>query len=302
MSAANLLAGLYYAERGWPVFVLTSTKVPVANCTPCKDAPTDHDPETCDCLTCHGFYAGTTDTTRIEAMFLRHPHGLLAIRTGTPSGTVVVDVDITDPDADPLTQPGWQTLAAHEDAGLLPDTPTVITGSGGLHLIYAHPGNGIRIRSGAGRLGEKVDIKADGAYIVAAPSIHPRTKKPYAWASRADNPTHLTPLHPVLVEQLRDKPQQWAATDLTYAHATPSNRMNGFLDKLTSTHPGRRNDMLFWAAKCAGEMVALGQLTTREATDVLYEAGRAVGLTHTEMVGRGDKGTIGSGLNQGNRG
>ncbi|WP_246159084.1 bifunctional DNA primase/polymerase [Catellatospora sichuanensis] len=45
------------------------------------------------CLTCHGFYAATTDPHRIAAMLAAVPHGLLAIRTGAPSGLVVIDVD-----------------------------------------------------------------------------------------------------------------------------------------------------------------------------------------------------------------
>jgi hypothetical protein len=95
-SHANREAAHQYAAHGWPVFVLTASKRPVALCR--AEACQDHrgDPrasEACQCLTCHGFYAATLDHDRIDAMFDRHPDGLVAIRTGRPSGLVVVDVD-----------------------------------------------------------------------------------------------------------------------------------------------------------------------------------------------------------------
>ena len=78
-----MLAAAYaLAAEGWPVFVLGRTKRPVANCPACRErrTPTTTRPR-CDCLTCHGFYAATTDPDRIAAMLRRrarraagHPH------------------------------------------------------------------------------------------------------------------------------------------------------------------------------------------------------------------------------------
>ncbi|MBN1170544.1 MAG: bifunctional DNA primase/polymerase, partial [Micromonosporaceae bacterium] len=84
-----------YTRRGWPVFLLGRSKRPVANCPHCptKGEGSAHDPDTCGCLTCHGFYAATLDPDRIEAMIERVPRGLLAIRTGRASGLLVVDID-----------------------------------------------------------------------------------------------------------------------------------------------------------------------------------------------------------------
>src|SRR5205814_8101 len=80
---ALLRNAIRYADHGWPVFLLGRTKRPLANCDPCKHAPTGHDPAACECLTCHGFYAATTDPERLTAMCALHPRGMLAIRTGT---------------------------------------------------------------------------------------------------------------------------------------------------------------------------------------------------------------------------
>jgi hypothetical protein len=52
----------------------------------------------------------------------------------------------------------------------LPVAPTVRTGSGGLHLFFAHPGGIVRNRVG---LLPGVDLRGDGGFVVAPPSIHP---------------------------------------------------------------------------------------------------------------------------------
>lgn len=292
MSAANLLAAHAYAQRGWPVFVLSASKVPVANCDHCRE--TDHDMESCPCLTCHGFYAATLDPDRIDAMHDKHPSGLLAIRTGAPSGLVVVDIDVVDGGG--IHEPPWTTVDALDAAGVLPNTLTVVTGSGGWHMLYQHPG--WKIPSGAGKLGPKVDVKADGAYVVAAPSIHPRTHKPYRWA----NTEPVAPLHPALANRLREP----APPVRTPAHHTdrvvqPHRRLGGLLTAVMDAPTGRRNDVLHWAAFHAGQMVSAGEITETQAVDALTQAGARAGLTHTEMVGGGEKGTIGSGLNKGMR-
>src|SRR5690349_16375119 len=90
--SALLPAALDAAERGWPVFVLGRSKRPVANCEPCRDA-TDHDPAACGHLTCHGFYAATTNPDRLRRIIAAVPGGQLAVRTGTVSGLVGIDVD-----------------------------------------------------------------------------------------------------------------------------------------------------------------------------------------------------------------
>jgi len=62
--------------------------------------------------------------------------------------------------------------------GPLPETVESRTGGGGRHLLFRNPGVPLRKGLGAGFPG--VDLKADGGYIVAPPSIHP-TGAAYAW-------------------------------------------------------------------------------------------------------------------------
>ena len=94
----------------------------------------------------------------------------IGIATGADSGIIVLDVD---PRHD-----GDETLAALEqEHGPLPETWRFLTGGGGEHILFRHPGR--RISNSAGALGAGLDIRGDGGYIVAPPSRHV-CGRPYA--------------------------------------------------------------------------------------------------------------------------
>jgi hypothetical protein len=286
----RLQAMLRYAAHGWPVFILSSSKTPLRNCDRCRDEHvTPEQMETCPCLTCHGFYAATTDPDRIRAMDRRIPRGLVAIRTGSPSGTVVIDVDAPD---------GLKTMAKLDEGGILPGTVTATTGSGGLHLVYRHPG--VRVPSGVGKAGRQIDVKADGGYIVVAPSLHPRTGQPYRWLSD-QFALPLADLHPALLERLQEKPLQSYRTARRPRSGHARGRLGGLVQTLLKAAPGERNALLYWAACRAGQMVAQGAIDETTAYEVLWAAGLEIGLTESEIGVTLGRGTIGSGMRRGMR-
>lgn len=100
--------------------------------------------------------------------------------TGRVSGIVVVDVD---------GKQGKQTL---KSLNLAP-TLTARTGGGGLHLFYQldRPMNG-RIKALPG-----IDIRADGGYVVLAPSFH-QSGRYYEWT---DPPRKMAPFDPTPFER-----------------------------------------------------------------------------------------------------
>jgi Bifunctional DNA primase/polymerase, N-terminal/Primase C terminal 1 (PriCT-1) len=53
-----------------------------------------------------------------------------------------------------------------------------VTGGGGRHFYFAHPGGFTPNRAG---LTQGIDLRGDGGYVVAPPSLHPSGKH-YAWA------------------------------------------------------------------------------------------------------------------------
>ena len=125
----------------------------------------------------NGVYAATTDTEGLGQWFHDHPGFNVGIACGAVSGgLVVIDLDCHGGDDGPN---GWDALKEWERAhGPLPDTVTALTGSGGYHLYYRAPA-GLKVGGSVNReLG--VDVKSDGGYIVAPPSIHPNGR-PYEW-------------------------------------------------------------------------------------------------------------------------
>ncbi len=73
-----------------------------------------------------------------------------------------------------------QWLEVHNN-GLEPETWTVKTGSGGTHLYFKYPKTLTITNTQSTFPG--IDIRAQGGFIVAPPSRHPKTKKQYEWES-----------------------------------------------------------------------------------------------------------------------
>lgn len=139
----------------WKFFVLARDKRPLANCSRCQ---IPHDPDSCQCLTCHGFYAATDDDTKIHMMNRLYPNHPWAVRTGKASGIIIIDVDGME---------GIESLNTFEQLVGFPldEAKTVAkTPSDGVHLYYRYP-NVERISSRS-RVLPGIDIKADDAYVV----------------------------------------------------------------------------------------------------------------------------------------
>ena len=102
--------------------------------------------------------------------FRRWPEANLAIVTGAVSALVVLDIDPAHGGAQSLER--WQ--ARH---GVLPPTVEALTGGGGRHLYFSHPGAACPNRVG---LWPGLDLRGDGGYVVAPPSVHP-SARPYRW-------------------------------------------------------------------------------------------------------------------------
>jgi putative DNA primase/helicase len=112
----------------------------------------------------------TADPNVITRWWRRQPEANIGIATG--AGLLVLDVD--------ATHDGFESLALLEDTyGALPDTPAVLTGSGGRHIYFRLP-EGVTVRNSAGKLGPGLDVRGDGGYVVAPPSTHPNGQR-YEW-------------------------------------------------------------------------------------------------------------------------
>lgn len=126
-------------------------------------------------LTEHGLKDASKEPQQIESWWSKWPTANIGIATGTVSGgLVVIDLDVDkDKGIDGRVMlREWEV--EHEK---LPDnTWLAITGRGGYHYFY-HDTSTVRNRTG---IYEGIDIRGDGGYIVAPPSIHPNGNT-YEW-------------------------------------------------------------------------------------------------------------------------
>lgn len=109
-------------------------------------------------------------------------HGV-GIRTGWIGDDClfVLDVDTIAHGADGQDTLNTLTLLH----GQLPDTVEAITGSGGRHLYFTAP---TEIRNSAGALGPGLDIRGEGGFVVAPPTIHPNGTT-YRWITSPHDTT-----------------------------------------------------------------------------------------------------------------
>ena len=183
-TASCLDAALAYAARGWHVFPLHSLRNSRCSCGAAECGNVAKHPRTPT-----GFKDATTDAAAIRAWWARWPDANVGIATGAVSGVDVLDVDSRHAGDESLETrfPGLE--AAVES----------LTGGGGRHLCWIHaPGVGSR----AGIL-PGVDVRGDGGYVVAPPSIHASGRR-YQWEAMHDPEEHaLTETPPELLAMVR---------------------------------------------------------------------------------------------------
>lgn len=118
------------------------------------------------------FQSRRPSAAEIAGWFRQRPGANVGVVTGAQSGLVVLDVD--------ERHGGASSLAALEAAhGPLPPTIEALTGGGGRHLYFLHPGGEVHNRAG---LAPGIDVRGDGGCVVAPPSLHPSGAR-YVWAA-----------------------------------------------------------------------------------------------------------------------
>lgn len=160
-TALKLDYALKYADLGWRV-IWSHWPIGIgasARCSCKEDDPT------------HGIgkhpiglewqKRATTEKDVIRAWFSAKEEANVSIVTGCESGIFVLDIDGTE---------GLKSLRELEAKyGSLPVTVMFITGSGGLHYVFKHPGTHIPTKAS---IAHKIDVRGDGGQIIAAPSRH----------------------------------------------------------------------------------------------------------------------------------
>ncbi|MFG2293121.1 bifunctional DNA primase/polymerase [Streptomyces sp. NPDC048603] len=270
-----LNAALATAGRGWPVIPLRpGTKVfALHGETRC--------PRTGDCTAGHlkPEQRATTDPDRIHSAWATRAFNV-GLATG-PAGLVVIDLDAPKPADPPGTHHGRDVLHNLCTAlgKTLPDTHTVATPSGGLHLYFTAP-PGTRIHSNQDILGRHIDHRAWGGYVVAPGSTLPHGR----YQTSDDRPP--APL-PAWVHAWLTAPPRIKAVPLrpapsgapvgrraAYAAAALRNERRN----VETAAEGGRNKVLVRAARALGRLIASGDLDRSEVEEALSWGAEAAGL------------------------
>ena len=126
------------------------------------------------------YFLGVSENERptehdVVEWFRRWPDANVGIVTGEISNLIVLDID---------PKHGGDATLDRLERGFRPLSSTVeaVTGGGGRHLYFAHPGGLTRNRAG---LAQGIDLRGDGGYVVAPPSIPP-SGRPYEWVPGRD--------------------------------------------------------------------------------------------------------------------
>jgi hypothetical protein len=130
---------------------------------PCR--PQDKRP-----ATANGFKDATTDLDIIRQWWRQEPQFNVAIATGAVSGIFVVDIDSLDAE--------FELRRLEAEHGGLPSTVEAITARG-RHVYFRSPE--IPVRNSASKIAPGIDVRGDGGYVLAPPSIHPSGRR-YEWS------------------------------------------------------------------------------------------------------------------------
>jgi len=177
-AAQTLEAALAYANLSWPVLPLHSIVDGRCTCGRADCSSPGKHPH--GRLVPNGARDATTDGTVIARWFNGNAEINIGVCTGADSGLVILDID--------PSHGGDESFRRLESKYGRLDTLEVITGGGGRHLYFAYP-EGQEVKNSVGKLGPGLDVRADGGYVVSAPSLHasgreyrwktdPRAKKP----------------------------------------------------------------------------------------------------------------------------
>ena len=220
-------AAVKYARKGWPVFPLHTAIDGKCSCgnSKCNESNSvgkhpRFDKKTLD----HGFKNATTNVEQVKAWWERWPDANIGVATGVKS-FVVLDVDGSK---------GKKSLKALEKKyGKLSKTVTSRTGGGGKHYFFRTDQG---VECSASKIGDKLDIKGEGGYIIMPPSDHKSGKK-YKWVKGLDPASVAIADMPDWLFDLANKPKN-KTSNVTCPAPVPYNQSQDIPE-------GRRNDTLF---------------------------------------------------------
>ena len=267
MTATLKKWALYYANRGLAVFPLR---------------PRDKRP-----ATENGCKAATTNEQQIADWWDRYPDCNIGIATGSLSGgLVVIDLDIDEEKG----INGYDSLKAWQrENGELPETWQSITGRGGYHLFYR---DGAANKNRVG-LYEGVDIRGEGGYIVAPPSIHPNGRR-YEWEQGPDDCEIVQADNRVINFLMGPVPDGWEKQSFSSPETIPEGERTITMIRLIGSlkSKGLDDEAISAAVRAENEKKCVPPLTDQELEKTVFPALRRGWRAEKPYTAATDNGTF----------
>jgi hypothetical protein len=157
-------AALIYVEAGFSIIPLHWIAKNKCSCGKGDCASPAKHP-----LTQHGLKDASNDPAQVKAWWKQYPKANIGVCTGQASnGLTVIDFDL-------------QKGATNNPLGLGLSVTLEVTTGNGFHLWFL---SDQEIRNSAGKLGQGIDIRGWGGYVVAPPSVH-STGQIYSFANQS---------------------------------------------------------------------------------------------------------------------
>jgi len=186
---------------------------------------------------------------------------------------VVIDID--------PRHGGLESMRALLDEhGPLPDGPRVRTGSGGWHLLFSSPA--ATVKNSVNRVGPGIDVRSDGGYVIAPPSLHPVGRR-YEWTKHGKAPYLPGWLEKLVAPPAAERlPQSGPLPESVALDRWAAAALQGEVDRVRRAPEGSRNHALNRAAFALGQIAGAGAIDSLDVEAHLRRAAIAVGLGERE--------------------
>lgn len=162
----------------------------------------------------------------------------IGVRTGPQSKIFAVDLDVGPGKEGLESIERWMTNHSlnWSDIGTL----SAETGGGGTHLVYGYPPGIAKISTLAGStaIGNGVDVRGDGGYILVAPSVH-ASGKCYKWRDAGFDVSYIKQAPQALVSILTGKAKKPAAVEGDETYNPSLEELKDYADELQRKRTNR---------------------------------------------------------------
>lgn len=227
----------------------------------------------------------SNDHAQMDQWETDFPGSMLGLPTGAANGIIVIDLDVKpSQDTDGIAE--WGEIIHQYGEGLPPDTYTVSTPSGGLHIYFRAP-EGIKIPNSVSLLGKGIDVRGDGGQVV---SVWAETQDGRIYEPATDT-TDILSLPEWLLNLLIDKNQHIKKPPCFLDGRIPEGKRNQNLHRFlaTSRSHGMETSDLIEIGIILNPRICTPPLSEAEVLTIAESAGRMARNYSLDNMGNAER-------------